>query len=134
MRFPDIWNPASDSYLLELAQWLWIHYNPKVIFYRGNSKFAHGDYKGAIKDYKKLISKKIFKDQVFYNIASSQFNLLNNEAKLETTMIGKQEEDLLQNSLEDLKNGLTNNNAVSNLNISSIKENKNYQVSPRSHG
>ena len=63
-----------------------------------------------------------------------QVNLLNNEAKLETTMIGKQEEDLLQNSLEDLKNGLTNNNAVSNLNISSIKENKNYQVSPRSHG
>ena len=54
-----------------------------------------------------------------------QVNLLNNEAQLETTMIGKQ---------EDLKNGLTNNNAVSNLNISSIKENKNYQVSPRSHG
>ena len=49
----------------------------KVMFHMANSKYAYGDHKGAIKDYEKLILKKDFKDQVFYNIASSHLILLN---------------------------------------------------------
>ena len=57
--------------------------NSKAIFNRANSKYAYGDYMGAIKDYEKFISGKIYQDQVFYNIANSQFILLNYKAAAE---------------------------------------------------
>ena len=44
----------------------------KLFFYRANSKYKYGDFKGAIKDYEKLNLLKEYKDQIFYNIASSQ--------------------------------------------------------------
>ena len=62
-----------------------------------------------------------------------QVNLLTNNGNLDATFIGKQEEDIIKESLEKLKTGIKSNKEILNSNTSLIKENRKYQVSPRSH-
>ena len=54
-----------------------INSNIEILFFRANAKFDYGDHNGAIKDYEKVIFLDKLKDQVFYNIASSQLILGN---------------------------------------------------------
>ena len=63
-----------------------------------------------------------------------QVNLLNSKGNLEATFIGKQEEQTIKGSLEKLISGIGSYKEIVNSDLSSINENKNYQVSPRSHG
>ena len=63
-----------------------------------------------------------------------QLNLFNSQANLEDTFIGRQEESIIKESLKSLNNNSRNKLKILNSDFSSIKENKNYQVSPRSHG
>ena len=63
-----------------------------------------------------------------------QVNLFNSQANLEDTFIGRQEESIIKESLKSLNNNSRNKLKILNSDFSSIKENKNYQVSPRSHG
>ena len=63
-----------------------------------------------------------------------QVNLFNKEANLEITFIGKQQEKTIKESLEGLYHDFqSNNNKILNPEFSIIKENKNYNSSPRSH-
>ncbi len=63
-----------------------------------------------------------------------QVNLFNEDANLEGTFIGKQEESILKESLDNLKENVKNNLPIVSPELSIIKKNKNYQSSPRSHG
>ena len=63
-----------------------------------------------------------------------QVNLFDENANLEVTFIGKQEEKTIKDSLENLHNDFQSNTQIINSEFSKIKENKNYQFSPRSHG
>ncbi len=63
-----------------------------------------------------------------------QVNLFDEDANLETTFIGKHEEKTIKESLDNLHNHSGGNSQISNSEFSIIKENKNYQSSPRSHG
>ena len=63
-----------------------------------------------------------------------QVNLFDEEANLEVTFIGKQQERTIKDSLDNLKEDSQGNFQVLNSEFSIIKDNKNYQSSPRSHG
>ena len=63
-----------------------------------------------------------------------QVNIFDKDANLEFTFIGKQEEKTLKNSLDNLHDNLRSNSQILTSELSIIKENKNYQSSPRSHG
>ena len=63
-----------------------------------------------------------------------QLNLLDEDGNLKFTFIGKQEENTLRESLKNLSVNLKNNTEILNSDFSMVKENKNYQYSPRSHG
>ena len=63
-----------------------------------------------------------------------QVNLFDSKANLEDTFIGRQEENIIKKSLENLNDDFRNKSKISNSEYSLIKENKNYQSSPRSHG
>ena len=63
-----------------------------------------------------------------------QVNLFDKEGDLISTFIGKQEEIKIKDSLDRLKRDSTSHEEIINPDYSSIKENKNYVVSPRSHG
>ncbi len=63
-----------------------------------------------------------------------QLNLFDEEANLKVTFIGKQEEDTLIESLDNLSDNFSGNKQISNSQFSIVKENKNYQSSPRTHG
>ena len=63
-----------------------------------------------------------------------QLNLFDENANLEITFIGKQEEKTIEESLDNLHNGFTGNNKILSSEFSIINENKNYLSSPRSHG
>ncbi len=63
-----------------------------------------------------------------------QVNLFDEEANLEFTFIGKQKEDVIKESLENLHHYPQNNTQIVNSEFSIIKENRNYKTSPRSHG
>ena len=63
-----------------------------------------------------------------------QVNLFDEDANLEITLIGKHEEKTIKESLDNLHNNSGGNSQISNSEFSIIKENKNYQSSPRSHG
>tara|TARA_A100000164_G_scaffold131410_1_gene116542 strand:- start:657 stop:1202 length:546 start_codon:yes stop_codon:yes gene_type:complete len=63
-----------------------------------------------------------------------QVNLFDQNAKLETTLIGKQDEKTIKESLEKLNHNFQSDSLILNSEFSTIKENKNYQSSPRSHG
>ena len=63
-----------------------------------------------------------------------QVNLFDEQANLQVTFIGKQQEKTIKDSLDNLNQDFQNNTQILNSEFSVIKENKNYQSSPRSHG
>ena len=63
-----------------------------------------------------------------------QVNLFDEHADLKVTFIGKQQEKTIKESLDNLNNGFKTNSQVLNSEFSIIKQSKNYQTSPRSHG
>jgi len=63
-----------------------------------------------------------------------QVNLFDEDANLEVTFIGKQEEKNLQDSIHNLQENFKKDLPIVSSEFSIIKENKNYQSSPRSHG
>ena len=62
-----------------------------------------------------------------------QVNLFNSQGNLENTFIGKQEEKTIRESLENLDDNFSSKLRILNSEFSSIKDNKNYQISPRAH-
>ena len=63
-----------------------------------------------------------------------QVNIFDEDANLEITLIGKQQEKTIEESLNNLYHDFQTNSEILNSEFSIIKENKNYQSSPRSHG
>ena len=63
-----------------------------------------------------------------------QVNLFDRKGNLVSTFIGKQEETKIRESLADLKGELESNEKTINDEFSVIKQNKNNEVAPRSHG
>ena len=63
-----------------------------------------------------------------------QINLFDEKGKLSTTFIGKHEEKDLVDSIEKLKGEIKSNEEIFNSDFSTIKDNKNYKINPRSHG
>ena len=63
-----------------------------------------------------------------------QVNIFDKDANLELTLIGKQEEETIKKSLDNLHVNFKSDSQILNSEFSIIKENKNYQSSPRSHG
>ncbi len=63
-----------------------------------------------------------------------QLNLFDKDANVKVTFIGKQEENTIKESLDNLNDNLITNTQIMNSDFSKVKENKNYQTSPRSHG
>ena len=62
-----------------------------------------------------------------------QVNIFDKDAQLEFTLIGKQEETIIKESLDNLKNNLRGDSQIINSEFSIIKDSKNYKSSPRSH-
>ena len=63
-----------------------------------------------------------------------QVNLFDRKGNLVSTFIGKQEEKKIRESLSDLEGELKSNEEIINDEFSAIKQNKNNEVNPRSHG
>ena len=63
-----------------------------------------------------------------------QVNLFDKKGYLISTFIGKQEEITIKNSIDRLKRESKSNEEIINPDFSVIKEHKNFEVSPRSHG
>tara|TARA_A100001388_G_scaffold263485_1_gene233923 strand:- start:33 stop:578 length:546 start_codon:yes stop_codon:yes gene_type:complete len=63
-----------------------------------------------------------------------QVNLFDRDGNLKFTFIGKQDELLIRESITNLESELQSQEQNSNPEFSVIKENRNYEVSPRSHG
>ena len=63
-----------------------------------------------------------------------QINLIDSKGSSKYTFIGKQEEETITNSINNLNNENNANKEIFNSNLSLIKENKNYKASVRSHG
>ena len=63
-----------------------------------------------------------------------QVNLFDADANLQVTYIGRNQEEVIKESIDNLYNNVQSNSQILNPEFSTIKENKNYQVSPRSHG
>ena len=63
-----------------------------------------------------------------------QVNLFDRKGNLISTYIGKQEEIIIKDSLNQLKGGTKPSKDVVNFEFSVIQENKNKMVTPRSHG
>ena len=63
-----------------------------------------------------------------------QVNIFDKDANLESTFIGKQEEETIKESLDNVYDNFIGDSHILNPEFSIIKENKNYQSSPRSHG
>ena len=63
-----------------------------------------------------------------------QVNLFGKEANLEVTFIGKQQEETIKKSLDNLNNDFKNNSQFISSKLSKIKQSKNYDLSPMSHG
>ena len=63
-----------------------------------------------------------------------QINIFDNDSNLELTFIGKQEEVTIKESLDNLYDKFRGDSQILNSEFSIIKDNKNYQSSPRSHG
>jgi len=63
-----------------------------------------------------------------------QVNIFDKDANLEVTFIGKQEEKTIKESLDNLQDNLMSDSQIIKSEFSKIKENRNYQSSPRSHG
>ena len=63
-----------------------------------------------------------------------QINIFDKDSNLELTFIGKQEEVTIKESLDNLYDNFIGDSQILNSEFSIIKDNKNYQSSPRSHG
>ncbi len=63
-----------------------------------------------------------------------QVNILDKKGNLISTLIGKQEEQTIRDSIDNLNGVLRSNEAIVNSDFSQIGVNKNYQAAPRSHG
>jgi len=63
-----------------------------------------------------------------------QVNLFDKKGNLIATFIGKQEEIIIRDSIEKLESETKSEEAIVNAEFSVIKENRNNQFSPRSHG
>lgn len=63
-----------------------------------------------------------------------QLNLFDEDANLKVTLIGKQEDNTIKESLDNLNDNFSINKQILNSEFSIVKENKNYQSSPRTHG
>ena len=63
-----------------------------------------------------------------------QVNLFDEKGNLISTFIGKQEEKTIRGSIDKLSRELKSHEKILNNEFSIIKENRNIQVNPRSHG
>ena len=63
-----------------------------------------------------------------------QINLFDKEGNLKSTFIGKQEDFKLKESINNLEREGGSQEEIFNLEFSTIKENKNNEIAPRSHG
>ena len=63
-----------------------------------------------------------------------QVNLFDKKGDLISTFIGKQEESTIRESIEKLEREQESREEIHNTEFSVIKENKNHEFSPRSHG
>ena len=63
-----------------------------------------------------------------------QVNLFDRQGKLISTFIGKQEEKIIKESIDLLGKEAVSGEEILNAEFSVIKENKNHEVAPRSHG
>ena len=63
-----------------------------------------------------------------------QVNLFDREGNLKSTFIGKQEEATIRESLASIEEEPKSNEKNLSADFSLIKENKNYEANPRSHG
>jgi len=63
-----------------------------------------------------------------------QVNLFDRKGNLKSTFIGKQEESIIRESISNLDRELDSQEEISNNEFSVIKENNNYEITPRSHG
>ena len=63
-----------------------------------------------------------------------QINLFDREGNLSSTFIGKQEESAIRESIDHLERTVKSQEEIFNPEFSAIKENKNNEVNPRSHG
>ena len=63
-----------------------------------------------------------------------QVNLFDKEGNLKSTFIGKQDELTIKKSIANLENEFESKEEILNVKFSILKENKNNEVSPRSHG
>ena len=63
-----------------------------------------------------------------------QVNLFDRKGNLISTFIGKQEEIVMRDSIDKLDKEISSNEQILNAEFSVIKENKNKEITPRSHG
>jgi len=63
-----------------------------------------------------------------------QVNLFDKKGNLKSTFIGKQEEFTIKESIDQLEKEVKSKEEILNAAFSAIKENKNNEVTPRSHG
>ena len=63
-----------------------------------------------------------------------QINLFDREGNLKSTFIGKQDELIIRESISNLDGELDSQEEIFNNEFSAIKENNNYEITPRSHG
>ena len=63
-----------------------------------------------------------------------QINLFDNKGDLISTFIGKQEEIKIRNSIDQLEREKKSQEEIINAEFSVIKDKKNHEVNPRSHG
>ena len=63
-----------------------------------------------------------------------QVNLFDTKGNLKSTFIGKQEESTVRNSIVNLEREVELQEEIINAEFSAIKENKNNEITPRSHG
>ena len=70
-----------------------------------------------------------------YNVNGiPQVNLFDRTGNVIATFIGKQEEITIRDSIDKLEKDVNYQQEIRNAEFSVIKENKNYEVTPRSHG
>ena len=63
-----------------------------------------------------------------------QVNIIDKQGNLISTLIGKQEEQTIRDSIDNLNGVFRSNEAIVNSDFSQIRVNKNHQAAPRSHG
>ena len=63
-----------------------------------------------------------------------QVNIFDSSGNLISTLIGKQKQITIRESISNLKNGIKLNEKIPISDFSAVKDHKNFQVKPRSHG